>query len=334
MRYYVIPSEKTWATLAPQVPGAGTEDLPSRDEAIARCKAHVAVELDAYDRLGFPLRIDRSEELIDWTLPWWLLPDWFVPASTGLVDAAVRRMREIAADVDRFLDGLAPEDWDRGPPGGWSIRRTLDHVAGGFEIGLRRLEPWSLEPDPAQAEAVAALADRIGGFSGRGFVTTHSGQNQEEGRVRWTPRKVVRVVRSFQEAWRSHIVEGGPAPTVPRPHADAEGDDDDPSPSELHSLVENDATLRVLANKEPRVRAIATWYRYYRDRLAVWPSDERERWARMGRAFEDRLRALDETDTALVRVAPNGVCETVRMELGLGISHVQEHLIQMRAAKG
>jgi len=157
--------------------------------------------------------------------------------------------------------------------------------------------------------------------------------NQEAGRVRWTPRKVIRVVRDFQDAWRLHIEDGGPQPSIPRAHDDAPDDDRDPTSDEIKSLIEGDAALRVLAYRNPGVRAIATSYRYYRDRLADWPVDERERWARMRHAFQERLLALNEPATAIVRVAPNGVCETVRMELGLGISHVKEHLIQMRSAE-
>jgi hypothetical protein len=131
-----------------------------------------------------------------------------------------------------------------------------------------------------------------------------------------------------------HVDNRGPQPTIPRAHDDARGDDEDPEPSEIRSLVDADATLRMVGfRRNPRVRAIATWYRYYRDRLTEWPVDERQRWARMRRSFQERLLALNDSDTALVRVAPNGVCETVRMELGLGISHVKEHLTQMRAAK-
>lgn len=100
----------------------------------------------------------------------------------------------------------------------------------------------------------------------------------------------------------------------------------------LTSLAETDAGLRRLAQKQPRVRAIAQSYRYYRDRLVVWPSDERERLAAMRGAFQRRLLDLAESELACVRLAPGGQCDSVRMELGLGLSHVQEHLEQMRAA--
>jgi len=53
----------------------------------------------------------------------------------------------------------------------------------------------------------------------------------------------------------------------------------------------------------------------------------------MGRAFRDRLVSLDETELALVRLAPDGLLATVNQNLALGISHLREHLEQMRAAR-
>ncbi len=53
----------------------------------------------------------------------------------------------------------------------------------------------------------------------------------------------------------------------------------------------------------------------------------------MREAFTRRLTSLDEGELALVRLVPNGQCSAVRMELGLGLSHVREHLGQMRKAK-
>jgi hypothetical protein len=40
--------------------------------------------------------------------------------------------------------------------------------------------------------------------------------------------------------------------------------------------------------------------------------------------------ALDEAELALIRITPTGQCDTVRTQLGLGLSHVREHLEQMR----
>jgi hypothetical protein len=50
----------------------------------------------------------------------------------------------------------------------------------------------------------------------------------------------------------------------------------------------------------------------------------------MREAFRQRLLSLDETELALVRLPPNGWCSTVKQNLGLGISHVREHVQQMR----
>ena len=116
-------------------------------------------------------------------------------------------------------------------------------------------------------------------------------------------------------------------------HDDAAGDDEPPSDAELRALLEADRELRAIATEDPRVRAIAFWYRYYRDRLTTWPIDERERWRAMRAAFRARLLSLTESELALVLLAPNGVCATVGTELGLGISHVREHLAQMKRVK-
>jgi hypothetical protein len=60
-----------------------------------------------------------------------------------------------------------------------------------------------------------------------------------------------------------------------------------------------------------------------------WPDEPRDRWRAMRAAYRQRLLELGETELATVRIAPSGQCSTVRMELGLGLSHVREHLAQM-----
>lgn len=332
MRYYVTASKGTWWTVVPEVPGVGAEDAPSREEAIARCRRRASEEIAAYRRLGHPLQVSPSEEIIDWTAPWWLIPDWLVPTPPSLVRAAVRRMDELAKELEQFLDGLAPDEWDRARGDGWSVRRTLDHVAGGFGIGLRRLEPWSLAPDEAQAQAIVELAERV--RAAPLDAVEHVGVNSERGRVRWTPGKVVRVVGALQLAWREHLRGVGPEPALPLAHDDRSGDDDRVSRERLEALMSADAELRSLAETDPRARSIAISYRYYRDRLVRWPRGERERLRAMRHAFHQRLLQLNESELALVRLAPNGQCDTVRMELGLGLSHVGEHLEQMRRTVG
>ena len=330
MRYYVTSSGNTWWVIAAQVPGTASEDVPSRDEAIARCRRLVAEEVEAYRRLGQPLDVDATEEIIDWTLPWWLIPDWLVPLTPSLRDAAVRRMDEVAADVERSLQELPPKEWDRAPTDGWSVRRIVDHVAGGFQIGLRRLEPWPLDPDAAQVAALEELLASI--RAAPPGPVEQSGLNRESGRVRWTPRKVARVVHALQTAGRAQIEAGGPPPASAIGHDDAAGDDEPTTEADLRALVDGDAALRRLAMTDRRARGVAVWYRYYRDRLGRWPAGERERWQAMRSAYRRRLLELDERELALIRVAPSGQCGTVRMELGLGLSHVREHLAQMRAA--
>jgi hypothetical protein len=327
VRYYVTSSDRTWWTIAPEVPGVASEDVPSRDEAIARCRALVAEEVDAYRRLGHPLEIEPSEEIVDWSMPWWLIPDWLVPTPPALLGAAVRRMDQIASEVERYLDGLRPGDWDRAPDEGWTIRRTLDHVAGGFEIGIRRLQPWPLDPERAHAAAFDELVARIRVAPSE--PVEHSGLNTEAGRVRWTPRKVARVVRGLQEATRANVESGGPAPLSVVRHDDVPGDDEPATEAELRTLSEADAELRLIGARERRARGIAIWYRYYRDRLVRWPDEPRDRWRAMRAAYRQRLLELGETELATVRIAPSGQCSTVRMELGLGLSHVREHLAQM-----
>ena len=330
MRNYVIASQRTWWITAPQIPGAGSGDAPTRDEAIARTRTRAIEEAAALTRLGYRVQVDGKEEIIDWTLPWWMIPDSLMPTPPGLRDAAVRRMDEIAGEVDRFLDELPSNGWDRDPGDGWTIRRTLDHVAGGFAIGLRRLEPWLLDPDAAQAQALGELI--AGVEKAPRDAVEQVGPNQRLARIRWTPRKVVRVALKHQEQWLAHLAGNGaePAPLV--------SDDDDVADrervtaAEIERLRILDQTLRTQAPTNPRVRLIAAWYRYYRDQLVQWPLDERLRWDQMRETFQRRLLALDETELALIRVSPSGQSDTVRMQLGLGLGHVREHFEQMKAA--
>jgi hypothetical protein len=238
-------------------------------------------------------------------------------------------MDEIASDVERFLGGIRPGDWDRAPAEGWTIRRTLDHVAGGFEIGIRRLQPWPLDPDQAHAAAFDELLARIRVASSD--AVEHSGLNTEPGRVRWTPRKVARVVRAHQLAARASFESGGPPPLSVVQRDDLPGDDEPPTEAELRAISEADGELRRIGDRDRSARGIAIWYRYYRDRLVRWPVEPRERWHAMRAAYRGRLLELGETELAAVRLAPSGQCSTVRMELGLGLSHVREHLAQMRA---
>ncbi len=286
MRIYVPTGNERWWAIAAEVPGTASEDVPNRDEAIARCRRYAADEIEAFRRLGVPLDVAQGEEIVEWKLPWWLIPDWLVPVTPALRDAAVKRMEELAAEVDRFLDELRLEEWDAAPDGEWSVRRTLDHTAGGFEIGLRRLQPWPLDPREGHAAALQELVTRLRSFVGQSFATEHSGMNTESGRVRWTPRKVLRATRHLQEEAAAHYGGGtGPEPRPINGHADASDDDEPIAESDLHALIDGDAPLQRIAPRDRRVRGVAQSYRYYRDRLTEWPTDPRERWRVMREAF-------------------------------------------------
>ena len=332
MRIYVVGSEGHWWAHAGDVPGTASEDVSDKDEAIARCRAYASEELEAYAQLGFPLDASAEAEVIEWKMPWWMIPDWLVPVSPALRDAVVRRIEDVAADLDRHLDALDRAAWDVAPEGGWTTRRVVDHVAGGFEIGLRRLDPWPLDPARGQKVALDDLARQLQRFIGKGFAAEHAGMNQEAGRVRWTPRKVVRAVRHLQEEVAAYYGGGtGAQPNATRGHGDRADDDEPITAEHISEIVDADGVLQGIARRDRRARSIAISYRYYRDRLVEWPVDARERLRAMRLTFTDRLMRLDETSLALVRQAPTGQCTTVRMEFGLGLSHVREHLAQMRA---
>jgi predicted RNase H-like HicB family nuclease len=340
VRIYLLARKDTWWAVAPEIPGlapTGHEHFAPREEALARCREVAQEEIAAYVRLGTPLGIDPEEQIVEWELPFWLLPDWLVPLRPGELRAAIGRMDELAAEVERLLDEIAPEDWDRRSGSDWSVRLTLDHLASGNVVALGSIEPWPLDPVEAQAAALAELRARLAGFIGRRFATHQFGFNQEDGRIRWTPRKVVRVVQALQEAWLAHLEGSGPEPSAPVfrerdaiGHEDAAGDDDPIEERHLDVLVERDLDLRRKAPNEQRVRGIAPWYRYYRDRLTVWPDGERERWRATREAFRQRLLSCDENDLARVIVMPTGGTATVRRELRHGISHVRGHLAQLR----
>jgi hypothetical protein len=146
--------------------------------------------------------------------------------------------------------------------------------------------------------------------------------------VRWTARKIVRVVHGLQEAWL-HYGAGAPAPPEMGRHAGAEGDDADVDAREVAALRRQDSELRRIAREHPRIREITFWYRYYRDRLIPWPADELERWRVMRRAFHERLLSFDEDELASIRLAPSGGCTSVRQQLGLALAHVPIHAAQI-----
>lgn len=90
---------------------------------------------------------------------------------------------------------------------------------------MTRLEPWPLDPNEAQAAAMEELLDRVATFDREQRGIEQFGWNVESRRVRWTARKVVRVVRDLQEAWLAYTASGVP-PLMPRAHDDAHDDSD------------------------------------------------------------------------------------------------------------
>lgn len=337
MRIYVFtgrgPMRGRWIAWAPEIPGAASSDLATREEALERCRRRAIEEREALERLGAPPDVDRREVVVDWEIRSSLIPESLLPMRPALVGAVVRRLDELAEELDRDLAELGPEEWDRRPDGGWSVRMTLDHIASGFGELLRSLEPWPLEPGRAQAAAVEELRARLEQLADQRFVVEQFGMNQENGRVCWTPRKVLRVVRGLQEAWLAHLSGDGPEPTFLMGHEDVEDDDRPVQTSELEALERNDVELRSAADLDVGVTLMGFWYRYYRDRLISWPRDPVERWHAMRGAFRERLLGLDEGELARIRVAPNGTCSTVNQVASLSISHLQEHRDQMRQAR-
>lgn len=343
MRIYLFQRGDTWWAVAPEIPGTaptGHEQFAPREVALERCREVAREEIAVYERLGTPLAIDPEEQIVEWTLPFGILPDWLVPLRPDELRAAVGRMDELAAEVERLVDGLSATEMDRRSDSEWSVRLTLDHLASGNVVALGSIEAWPLDPLEAQARALAELRDRLAGLVGQRYAVEQFGLNQESGRMRWTPRKVVRVVRALQDAWLAHLAGNAPEPTTPvfrEPaslgHDDAHDDDAPIDAKDLALLEDRDRDLRERSPTDSRVRGIAPWYRYYRDRLTSWPHGERERWLATRGAFRQRLLACDDNDLARVIVTPTGALLTVRRELRHGISHVRGHLAQLRALR-
>lgn len=298
-------------------------------------RARTAAQRADLDRLG--AAFDQGpDELIEWGSDWGIPLAPFVPLSPSLLRAGLALLDERERQLDVSLDTLAPSEWERRDgPEGWSLRMVVDHLAAGSLLFLLRVEIWPLDVDEAQRGALEEIVARAARSGRESKTFEHFGWNAENGRVRWTARKVVRAVRKMQDAWLAYAAGGPEPPELDfARHEDDDGDEAPLAGDELTELRERDAELRRAAREHPGVRVIAFWYRYYRDRLTLWPGDELLRWRAMRGAFRDRLLSYDEKELAAVRVAPHGGCTSVRQQLALALSHVPEHDAQIAKILG
>ncbi len=310
------------------------EGSTSRDEAIANARGRALQHRAALERLGASFDDDPEETVVEWQNAWGTPLAPLVPVNAALVRAAVAHLAELEGDLEAVLVALSDADWDRRDgPDGWSVRMVVDHVAQGYILFMERLEPWPLAPDEAQAAALEELLARVAAQDQPAAATEFFGWNQENGRIRWTPRKVLRVVGGLQRAWLDHVA-GGPRPRAASGHEDTRGDELAIDDAQVAILRDRDAELRRVAREHPTVREMAWSYRYYRDRLASWPADELERWRMTRSAFRDSLLAMDESDLALIRMAPSGACTSVRQYLGVALAHIEEHAAQLAQIRG
>lgn len=307
----------------------GAEGKTTREEALVKTRARAAEQRAELERLGATFDIDPEEALVEWDIKWGIPFGLLWPVPPKLLRAAVARLNELDASLDASLVALEPSEWDlRDGPEGWSVRMVVDHLAQGYILFMQRLERWPLDPDEAQAGAVDELIARVTARAGQPGATELFGWNLENRRVRWTSRKVLRVVAGLQQAWLEHSA-GGPRPAIAIGHEDVAGDDEPVDDAQVATVRAQDAELRTIARENPRVRQIAFWYRYYRDRLVPWPVDELERWRATRAVFRERLLAMDERDLARIQLPPDGACTSVRQQLGVALAHIQEHAAQI-----
>ena len=303
------------------------EGLESRDAALADVRARAAEQGADLERLGATI-IGDADEVIEWQNAWGSPLAVFMPVAPTVLRAGLDLLQEREDLIEQRLHKLSPGDWDRRDgPTGWSVRMVVDHIAAGDVLNLLRLEIWPLDPDQGQRTALEQVIARAQEFDARKRVE-HFGWNIENRRVSWTARKVLRVVGEMQEAWLAHAA-GGAVPEAIRPHDDAADDVGPLDPGAMVELRQRDDSLRHAARDHPRVREIAFWYRYYRDRFNVWPSDGLQRWRATRSAFRDRLLAYDEHEAAAVRVSPGGGTNSVRQQLGNALAHLVEHRAQI-----
>lgn len=298
-------------------------------------RARVAAQRADLERLGATFE-GGAEEVTEWGSDWGVPLAPFLPPSPSLLRAGLALLDERERQLDSTVSALAPAEWERRDGSdGWTLRMVVDHLAAGSLLFLLRVEIWPLDADEAQRGALEEVLSRAVRCSRESKAFELFGWNAENGRVRWTARKVVRAIGRMQHGWLAHIA-GGPEPKELdfTRHENAGGDDSAVGDDEIAELRERDARLRSAAREWPGVRVIAFWYRYYRDRLTNWPVDELERWRAMRAAFRDRLLSYDESGLAAVRVAPHGGCTSVRQQLALALSHLPEHQGQIAKILG
>jgi hypothetical protein len=276
-----------------------------------------------------PLEVSPGEEIVDFNGPWWLVGEWLVPLRPAQLRAAVARMDDIADELERTVLSIPRARWDDRTDPEWGVRLTLDHIASGFTVGSQFLETFPLDRVEGHAAAFDELIAGLRSVLGRSDAIMHFGLNQENARVRWTPRKIVRNVRAMQEAALRHM-SGGAQPRAPFGHEDVAADDEPLRDDDLASLAAGDEPLRA-AVARGQLGYVSGWYRYYRDRLTRWPDDEVMRWRATYTAFRQRIVSADEAGLARVRLSPGGRASTIRGELRIGIAHVLGHLAQIRA---
>ncbi len=309
------------------------EGTASRDDALAVARSRAIAHRAAFERLGARFDDDASETVVEWQNSWGTPLDPFVPISSSLLRAAVAYLSELEQSLDASVAELSSSDRDRRDgPDGWSMRMVIDHIAQGYILFMERLEPWPLVPEEAQAAALEELLERVA-LHDRGAATAFFGWNDENRRVRWTPRKILRVVGARQREWLDHAA-GGPRPRVSGGHDEVAGDEGAIDEDQVATIRRQEAELRRIAREHPAVREMAWWYRYYRDRLAAWPADELDRWRATSAAFSDMLLAMDELDLARIRMSPSGACTSVRQQLSVALAHIAEHAAQIAQIRG
>jgi predicted RNase H-like HicB family nuclease len=343
MRIYIQSRQQRFVATAPEVPGVIAEGS-SREAASAACRALIEEELACYAELGVPLPVsDQIVEIQDWAESG---PPGYAeelqPANRKYVRAVLRRIEQMRTELDDFLNQLTPQEWEQRQEGEWNVRTLLDHIANSQWLIVQGLDPWPLDPLEAQEQALEELYSALITLAprGRSRTTWHFGLNRESGRISWTPRKILRVVNALQDGWLHHFENEAPEPTFPQGHDNLPGDGEALTDDEIKVLRgRSRRLLAVSAAHRPAAGRLAVLYRYYRNRLVMWPEEPRQRWESVWQLTRSRLLSLSDTELALVRVnpAPRGYgtgYTTVRQALSLTLAHLREHFDQMRQTVG